>query len=332
MIPNNFFVWTFTHLYSWIQGLGRTACIGTILGIVGGIHLAIWIQLLFFFCFGGTISLSHQHNQLPNATVPTILNSNNNHIIHTQQQNILFMLFQWCTYIIGLCTFHLLEFFITAIYNPTQTTSDSYLINHSITYTTAAITSWMEFWIRFFVIVVCTVRRVPIFDTISIPYTISYYIGLVVLIIAQCIRSMAMATAGESFNHLIQTSKKQNHVLITHGIYRVFRHPSYVGFFYWSISTQLVLGNVIHVVLYTIAAWTFFHRRIRYEEESLYQFFPESYPRYVTQTYMGIPGIQSQSLDRTCNSTTTTPKYMTLSSSTNDDTTTHNTNPKEKGT
>ena len=234
--------------------------------------------------FGGVIlfpyNMSHSDDDgIDSNTIST----------NSQQQQIIFMLWQWCTYILCICTFHLLEFFITAVYNPTQATSDSYLINHSITYTTAAILSWIEFWIRF----VCVVRHVHIFDAIHLPFYISY-IGFGILMIAQCVRSMAMATAGESFNHLIQTSKKQNHVLITHGIYRIFRHPSYVGFFYWSISTQLVLGNTVHALLYTLASWTFFNRRIQYEEESLCKFFPSTYPQYVSQTYMGIPLIKSQ--------------------------------------
>ena len=210
---------------------------------------------------------------------------------HNHTPRIIFMLWQWCTYIICLCTFHLLEFFITAIYNPTQATSDSYLVNHSITYTTAAILSWIEFWIRF--IYVLRHIPLPVVDSFFLPSSISY-VGLAILICAQGIRSLAMATAGESFNHLIQTTKKQNHILITHGIYGIFRHPSYVGFFYWSISTQLILGNVLHVFLYSLASWTFFNRRIQYEEESLCQFFPETYPQYVAQTYIGIPLIKSQ--------------------------------------
>ena len=267
------------------------------LGIIWGIHVVLWIQLLLYHWLGDVLFVSDNNNSNNNnarhdirhSNPSTTENSNNNINSQHQQHQILFMLWQWCTYIICLCTFHSFEFFITAIYNPTQATSDSYLINHSTTYTTAAIMSWMEFWIRFG----CVVRRVPLLHSFHLPHSVSY-IGVVVVVTAQCIRSIAMATAGESFNHMIQTSKKQNHTLITNGIYRIFRHPSYVGFFYWSISTQLVLGNIVHAVLYTLASWTFFSRRIQYEEESLYQFFPDTYPQYVSQTYMGIPWIRSQ--------------------------------------
>jgi protein-S-isoprenylcysteine O-methyltransferase len=98
-----------------------------------------------------------------------------------------------------------------------------------------------------------------------------------------------MATAGESFNHYIQASKKSNHELVRVGIYRYLRHPSYVGFFYWCISTQLLLGNYAHAVMFAAACWRFFQKRIEYEEESLCRFFPREYPEYVARSYIGIP-------------------------------------------
>ena len=48
-------------------------------------------------------------------------------------------LLQWCVYVVAVCTFHLLEFFVTALYNPAVTSSDSFLINHSVAYTAAAL-------------------------------------------------------------------------------------------------------------------------------------------------------------------------------------------------
>ena len=169
---------------------------------------------------------------------------------------------------------------MTAFYNPTQATADSFIVNHSTGYTAAALTSWTEFAIRF-----------VFFPTYNLP--VVSYLGLLTVVLAQIIRSLAMATAGESFNHLIQNVKKENHVLITHGIYSVFRHPSYVGFFYWSIGTQLLLGNPLHAVLFAAVSWTFFQRRIAYEEESLCHFFPGAYPAYVARTYTGIPFLRT---------------------------------------
>jgi protein-S-isoprenylcysteine O-methyltransferase len=187
------------------------------------------------------------------------------------------MAWQWCTYGVCVCTFHLLEFGVTAISNPTVVSADSFLVNHSLTYTAAALTSWTEFGLR--------VALVPSWNYPSM----SVCVALPLVLLSQMIRSLAMATAGESFNHLIQTTKKENHVLITHGIYKLLRHPSYVGFYYWSVGTQLLLGNILHAAAFAVVSWVFFNRRIAYEEESLCLHFPHEYPAYVARSWMGIP-------------------------------------------
>lgn len=44
---------------------------------------------------------------------------------------------------------------------------------------------------------------------------------------------------------------------------RWFRHPSYAGFFYWALGTQLVLQNPISFTIYSILLRRFFFYRIR---------------------------------------------------------------------
>ena len=87
-------------------------------------------------------------------------------------------------------------------------------------------------------------------------------LGILFILVGQYTRSAAMATAGKSFNHVVQSTKKDDHVLITTGIYSFLRHPSYFGFFWWGLGTQLVLGNHICFLAYTIILWKFFATRI----------------------------------------------------------------------
>lgn len=187
---------------------------------------------------------------------------------------------QWTVYVIVLCTFHLGEFFMTAIFNPTATSADSFMVNHSKAYTAAAVISSIEFGIRLIFF--------PDRNSSQI-----FCMGIVFVIGGQLCRSLAMVTCGESFNHYIQRDKKENHVLVTHGIYSILRHPSYVGFYYWAVGTQLVLCNPLSAILYGLAAWTFFRYRITYEEETLKQLFPDgAYENYAARTYIGIPFIR----------------------------------------
>ena len=37
----------------------------------------------------------------------------------------------------------------------------------------------------------------------------------------------------------IATFKIKEHVLVTNGIYKIFRHPGYFGFYLWALGTQV---------------------------------------------------------------------------------------------
>ena len=82
------------------------------------------------------------------------------------------------------------------------------------------------------------------------------------VVVGQAVRTTAMVHAGANFSHLVQSKKKEGHVLVTGGVYRYLRHPSYFGFFCWGIGTQVVLGNVACLVGYAVVLWRFFRRRI----------------------------------------------------------------------
>lgn len=71
-----------------------------------------------------------------------------------------------------------------------------------------------------------------------------------------------MIQAGTNFNHVVQQRKRDEHELVTSGLYAWFRHPSYFGFFWWALGTQLALGNAACFVVYAGFLWRFFKRRI----------------------------------------------------------------------
>ena len=195
------------------------------------------------------------------------------------------LLIQWCVYISFLSIFHLAEFFVTSFYNSSVVSAQSFLIDQSKEYTMALLASWAEFWIEFIL--------VKYFDMEMVKFMPPYlrWLGLVFVISGQVLRYMAMKTCGPSFNHIIQRQKKSNHVLITHGVYSVFRHPSYVGWFYWSVGTQLLLLCPFTTIAYAVTAWYFFMKRIPYEEGTLVRYFGDDYKRYIKTTWIGIPFI-----------------------------------------
>lgn len=51
-------------------------------------------------------------------------------------------------YMCSLSFFHYSEYLVTAIINPHSLSLDSFLLNHSVEYTLAAVSSWVEFTVE----------------------------------------------------------------------------------------------------------------------------------------------------------------------------------------
>lgn len=183
-------------------------------------------------------------------------------------------------YIAQLAVFHFLEFYITARYNSRRVSLDSFLFNNGNTYTYAhvfaVVESVVEYWF---------------FPQLKRNHNILAAVGVVLTIVGQVLRSLAMVQAGSNFSHSIANVKTASHKLVTTGVYSWSRHPSYSGFFYWALGTQLALVNPVALASFTIVLWRFFHRRIIYEEARLVQFFGDDYVEFRKQTPTRIPFI-----------------------------------------
>ncbi|XP_057778136.1 protein-S-isoprenylcysteine O-methyltransferase A-like isoform X2 [Salvia miltiorrhiza] len=116
--------------------------------------------------------------------------------------------------------------------------------------------------------------------------------GLALVVVGEILRKLSIITAGRSFTHLIRRSREEDHVLVTHGVYSYIRHPSYCGFFIWSVGTQIMLCNPLCTVGFTVVVWRFFQQRILYEEYFLRQIFGSHYVEYARLTASGIPFVK----------------------------------------
>ncbi|CAH9134034.1 unnamed protein product [Cuscuta epithymum] len=114
-------------------------------------------------------------------------------------------------------------------------------------------------------------------------------LGLGLVVLGEIIRKLAIITAGRSFTHLIKVHHEEHHKLVTHGLYKYMRHPSYCGFFIWSVGTQIMLCNPVSTVAYAVVVWRFFYERIPYEEYFLRQFFGAQYLDYARRVPSGVP-------------------------------------------
>lgn len=238
--------------------------------LVGGLMFTICIYITFKKC--------HQLQYVQVVTLSTALGAVCNVGLSLVQFGPEHCInFGW--YMVVVAFFHFSEYLTVALFNPCALSVDSFLINHGFAYTLAFVLSWLEFWIEYGIFV--GVGWVSVFN----------YLGLMMCVSGEILRKTAMITAGVSFNHIIQSERRRSHTLITHGVYSLVRHPSYLGWFMWSVGTQLVLFNPVCVFGYAVTTWVFFKRRVIDEEALLLRFFGDSYVIYMRRVPSGIPGV-----------------------------------------
>lgn len=180
-------------------------------------------------------------------------------------------------YLILLSSFHFGEYFVTSLTNPSTLSTSSFLIDQSSAYVIAISGSFVEYFLEVYFI-----TGFKKFNLISL-------IGLTVAILGESIRKLAMFTAGRNFSHTISQTKSSQHKLVTHGIYSHCRHPSYAGWFYWAVGSQIMLLNPICVIVFTVISYKFFKERIVYEEKILVDFFGDAYKRYRERVSLWMP-------------------------------------------
>ncbi|EED84685.1 candidate protein-s-isoprenylcysteine O-methyltransferase [Postia placenta Mad-698-R] len=194
-----------------------------------------------------------------------------------------FQRFWWSTYELGFfvaswAVFHWGEFAVTAGWNKDKCSVDSFLLENGIQYHIAHGFAVFEYLV--------TLYFFPWFKRNT--YVSLTGIGLVLM--GQFLRSAAMIHAASNFSHVVALRKLDGHALVTDGVYRWFRHPSYAGFFYWALGTQFVLINPISLVGFVVVLWRFFYHRIP-EEGYLIRFFGKDYVDYRARVGTKIPFI-----------------------------------------
>lgn len=178
------------------------------------------------------------------------------------------------------CIFHLLEFFITALCNTEEVDDDSFILADADLYYAYA-ASLAEGALK------CIQWRY------GFGFSLRFFlVGLCILLFGQLCRSLAMHTAGVSFHHYVQREPSDKRKLVTWGIYKYMRHPSYFGYIWWFIGSQVLLQNPVVGCLGTIKLHQFFKNRISYEEEYLVAFFGREYEDYRSKTSTQIPFIK----------------------------------------
>lgn len=117
----------------------------------------------------------------------------------------------------------------------------------------------------------------------------AYVAGIACLALTFWLFHRAHADLGANWSASLEI--RENHQLITVGIYRAIRHPMYASIFVYAIAQALLLPNWIAGPAELVAFTAMFSLRLRPEEQMMQDRFGQAYVEYRQRTKRLIPGI-----------------------------------------
>jgi protein-S-isoprenylcysteine O-methyltransferase Ste14 len=85
-------------------------------------------------------------------------------------------------------------------------------------------------------------------------------------------------------NWSISLDVRENHELVTSGVYRRIRHPMYSAFWLWAVAQALLLPNWVAGFAGLVGFGTLFFGRVAREERMMLETFGDSYRAYMART------------------------------------------------
>lgn len=92
-------------------------------------------------------------------------------------------------------------------------------------------------------------------------------------------------------NWSISLDVRENHDLVTHGVYQRVRHPMYSAFWLWAIAQALLLPNWFAGFAGLAGFGILFFGRVAREERMMLQIFGDNYQAYMARTGRIFPPI-----------------------------------------
>ena len=115
------------------------------------------------------------------------------------------------------------------------------------------------------------------------------WLGLVFAIASLVMFRLTHRALGRNWS--ISLELRQNHRLITQGVYRHMRHPMYTAFWLWAVAQALLLPNWFAGFAGIAGFAALFFGRIAREERMMTESFGDEYRAYIQRTYRIIPGL-----------------------------------------
>jgi protein-S-isoprenylcysteine O-methyltransferase Ste14 len=92
-------------------------------------------------------------------------------------------------------------------------------------------------------------------------------------------------------NWSVTLEVRDQHALVTEGIYKSVRHPMYSAFWLWAVAQAVLLPNWIAGFAGLVGFGTLFFLRVGKEEAMMLATFGEGYRSYMQRTWRVLPGI-----------------------------------------
>jgi protein-S-isoprenylcysteine O-methyltransferase Ste14 len=143
-------------------------------------------------------------------------------------------------------------------------------------------------WVAFFLPLVWIVT--PLFAFADYPARpIPFVLGTLCLALGLWLFHRSHVDLGTNWSITLQV--RENHTLVTDGIYRRVRHPMYLALLIYSLGQALVIPNWFVGPANAVAMLVLFALRVGPEEQMMREEFGKDYESYSSTTKRLLPGI-----------------------------------------
>jgi protein-S-isoprenylcysteine O-methyltransferase Ste14 len=115
------------------------------------------------------------------------------------------------------------------------------------------------------------------------------YVGILIISIGVILRISAIVSLGRMFTYNVAI--RDGHELVSSGLYRFVRHPSYTGMLITFAGYGLALNNWLGLAIAFIPVFAVMKKRIAIEEAVLLKQFGDAYVAYVKRSWRLVPWV-----------------------------------------